>query len=207
MWTTDCPFLNWGDFSSLSFPLSPLSEDTHSSLVSPSPPSADEYCSIEGVSSHNSQVAVSLADTQLDPTSPALQQILPSELDVVVLPPVPQTPLPPPALPVPLSCASDTIADTIEVLRRRGPGRPSGTGRKKHLSEKTVRKRLHNASASKSRARFSAALEKLWDQVPEREKLTTTDPSRSLSRAEKAEIVLKYMKELQKKLGPERMSK
>jgi len=202
----DCPFLDWEDSSSLYYgPLSPFLEDTHSSLVEvrPSPSSVDEYCSIEGLSSsHNTQPAVFFEDTQLDSISPASQQILPFEPGIMILPPVPQTPLPPPASPVPLPSAGDTIEDTIEVSRRR-PGRPSGTGRRQHPSEKIVRKHLHNASASKSRARFSAALDKLWDQVPEH-KLTTTNPSRPLTRNEKVDITLAYMKELQTKLGQER---
>ena len=49
----------------------------------------------------------------------------------------------------------------------------------------------------RSRARFNSVLDELWNEVPERER-TVTDPSRQLCRAEKIEIVISYVRKLQK---------
>jgi len=63
-----------------------------------------------------------------------------------------------------------------------------------------VRKRLHNDSASRSRARFASALERLWSEIPEREReerVRELDACRPLSRAEKVEIAVEYLRKLE----------
>src|SRR5579859_3675600 len=210
MWMTESPFLNWQDFPFWTSPLSSVSDDTQTPHVSPSPSSSiDEYFSIEGLGgSDEIPNAFSIQSSQLRPSSsfdsipatPTQHQIPSFEANVTALPIHP--PLAPVPSPIRFKSPKNTVpvADTIEV-KRRGPGRPIGT-REKVASEKGIRKHLHNASASKSRARFSAAMDKLWAQVPERKRLDSltmreTDASRPLSRADKVEIVLGYMQELQ----------
>ena len=94
---------------------------------------------------------------------------------------------------------------TEPIIRRRGPGRPSKAqlAREKaegKLSPKnvvTMRRVIHNDSAMRSRARFNTVLEELWNEVPEKER--TVDSSRQLCRAEKIEMVISYVRKLQKR--------
>lgn len=217
MWITDCPFPSWEEFSLLPSPLSPVSDDTQSSLLCPSPPSSvDGYFSIEGFigsasASHTSvSLQPSLFDSPLDSITVTRNQISSFDPCITLLPSNPQSAVHPSPSPIAFSSPneSDTEADIIEV-KARGRGRPIGPKREKLPSEKGVQKVRHNASASKSRARFSAALDNLWHQVPERKRSSilatrTTDLSKPLSRAEKVEIVLDYMKGLQSKADRKR---
>src|SRR5438105_715528 len=169
MWMTESPFLNCQDFSFLTSPLSSVSDDTQSSHVSPSPPSSiDEYFSIEGLGGPDeisSTLSIQSSPLTLNspvdsiPANPTHHQIPSFEPTITVLPIHPPF-APVPSSPSPIAFKSPKNTDTIEV-KRRGPGRPLGTQREKHPSEKGIQKHLHNASASKSRARFSAALDKL----------------------------------------------
>jgi hypothetical protein len=99
--------------------------------------------------------------------------------------------------------------DSIEPpIRRRGPGRPSKAqlarekqeGRQSTKNVVTMRRVIHNDSAMRSRARFNTVLDELWNEVPERERMVA-DPSRQLCRAEKIEIVISYVRKLQKRNG------
>ena len=98
--------------------------------------------------------------------------------------------------------------DSIEpTIRRRGPGRPSKAqlarekqeGKQSTKSAVTIRRVIHNDSAMRSRARFNTVLDELWNEVPERDRMVT-DPSRQLCRAEKIEIVISYVRKLQKRI-------
>jgi len=97
--------------------------------------------------------------------------------------------------------------------RRRGPGRPSkaqlaaeGFGGSRRASGRnlvTARRQIHNDSAMRSRAKFNCVLDELWNEVPELEKQKATmgmDPSRQVSRADRVEIVIMYMRKLQRKV-------
>ena len=90
------------------------------------------------------------------------------------------------------------------LLVQRGRGRP----RKSQLAahDSTTRKRptrswqreRHNGSATRSRAKFNDALDTLWKSVPKEQQLQGLGPdiSRQISRAEKIEIVISYVRVL-----------
>ena len=95
--------------------------------------------------------------------------------------------------------------DPSQFLRRRGPGRPSkaqlaAQGAEKRLTGRsliTMRRQIHNGSAMRSRARFNAVLDELWNEIPENDRLEASmDTSRQLSRAEKIEHVILYVRSL-----------
>jgi hypothetical protein len=107
---------------------------------------------------------------------------------------------------------SDSIPSpppTIPV-RRRGPGRPckaqlaamqSDEKRPTGRALVTMRRQIHNDSAMRSRARFNSVLDELWNEVSEEERskaLSKADPTRQLSRAEKIEVVISYLRKLRK---------
>ena len=91
------------------------------------------------------------------------------------------------------------------IIRRRGPGRPSkaqlarekAEGKPSTKNVITMRRVIHNDSAMRSRARFNSVLDELWNEVPEKERMV--DTSRQLCRAEKIEIVISYVRKLQKR--------
>ena len=96
---------------------------------------------------------------------------------------------------------------TPPIIRHRGPGRPSkaqlaaeGDKRLSGRSLITMRRQIHNGSAMRSRARFNSILEELWDEVPEVYRTEVgSDNSRLLSRAEKIEYVISYVRDLKNK--------
>ena len=90
--------------------------------------------------------------------------------------------------------------------RGRGRGRPKkGDGHSKtskpprQSSSRAYHREVHNASATKSRAKFSNALADLWNQVPEKMQWQALgeDISRQIPRAEKVEIVISYIQSLE----------
>ena len=92
---------------------------------------------------------------------------------------------------------------------RRGPGRPSkselaarGIDRKP-CANHAWRREVHNDSAMRSRAKFTSALCDLWQEVPEQMKMNAIrdDNGRQISRADKIDIVISYMRGLQAKLN------
>ena len=97
-----------------------------------------------------------------------------------------------------------SITSIEPTIRRRGPGRPSKAqlarekrkGKETTKNMATIGRHVHNNSAMRSRARLNIALDELWDEVPEKERLT--DLVRELCRAEKMEIVRSYVRKLQK---------
>jgi hypothetical protein len=94
------------------------------------------------------------------------------------------------------------IRECITVHRRR-PGRPPCGARSKHTKDPNFVTRLHNESASRSRGKLSTTLDKLWAQIPEQErrkKSKELHSSRPLAKAEKVEIVLGYVRQLQDKV-------
>lgn len=100
-----------------------------------------------------------------------------------------------------------SIDSTEPILRRRGRGRPSKAQRAREESELhqttknaiTIRRRVHNNNAMRSRARVNTLLDELWDEVPEKERLI--HPLKSLCRTEKVDIVRNYVRKLQKLCG------
>ena len=98
----------------------------------------------------------------------------------------------------------DSTPPTQPINRRRGPGRPSkaqlareeSEGKQTGKNMVTIRRYVHNDSAMRSRARLNTLLDELWDEVPEKERLT--HPLRLLCRAEKIEIVRSYLRKLRK---------
>jgi hypothetical protein len=105
----------------------------------------------------------------------------------------------------------ESLMDRTSVTippRRRGPGRPSkaqlaaiGGHKPTGRSLITMRRQIHNDSAMRSRTKFNCMLDELWDVVPkaEREKsISPSDPARQICRAEKMEIVIEYLKKLQR---------
>ena len=97
-----------------------------------------------------------------------------------------------------------SIDSAEPIIRRRGRGRPSKAQRAREDSEGhqttknviTIRRHVHNDSAMRSRARVNTLLDELWDEVPEKERLT--HPLRPNCRAEKLDIVRSYVRKLQK---------
>jgi hypothetical protein len=93
------------------------------------------------------------------------------------------------------------------VSMRRRPGRPSKAEiaarghENKNLSSRskhTLRREFHNGSATRSRAKFNGALEELWEVVPEEHRMHALgiDVARQVSRAEKVEIIISYIRKL-----------
>lgn len=199
--SSDTTFIDWDDVL-----VSPVSTDQFSDFLSTaagsvtSPPSS--------ISSFPSPKANPLGDflkeTQLSDFTPIQYQ--PSTFTPTSIPPDPSAQAPVPASKLgspftPVERASTKPHIQFPHSNKRGPGRPSIN---KPPTERVVRKRLHNDSASRSRARFSSALEKLWSKIPERERMERIkelDPSRPLSRAEKVEIAVGYLRKLEEKLG------
>ena len=97
----------------------------------------------------------------------------------------------------------------LGVRRRRGPGRPSkaeqdgGQSIRPKKPPRALRRDKHNDSATRSRAKFASALDQLWEEVPEKRKMQAIggDIGRQLCRAEKVEIAISYVQNLQTKLG------
>jgi hypothetical protein len=97
-----------------------------------------------------------------------------------------------------------------QPIRKPGPGRPSKAELAARISPETRRslitksRKLHNVSASKSRARFSAVLDDLWNEVPSRERSRGGEFAmfgpRQVSRGEKVEIAIMYIRKLQMEL-------
>lgn len=103
--------------------------------------------------------------------------------------------------------------DSIYVHRRR-PGRPSkaqiSARNKKRPSDRmltTIKRQVHNDTAMRSRARFNTVLDELWEEVPKCERsqviLGKADPSRSIHRADRIEIVIFYLRKLRKSVKDE----
>lgn len=99
---------------------------------------------------------------------------------------------------------------------RRRPGRPtksqlamqnSGGKRPASRSLVTARRQIHNDSAMRSRARLNVALDNLWNTIPTVQRVRPTSESgpdfhtvRDISRADKVEIAVSYIRKLQKHL-------
>jgi hypothetical protein len=87
---------------------------------------------------------------------------------------------------------------------RRGRGRPSKAQLaqnpgSKHVSGRSsviIRRRFHNDSATRSRAKFNTALEELWNEVPESRRILSAKDPLQVSRAEKIEIIISYIRSL-----------
>ena len=67
----------------------------------------------------------------------------------------------------------------------------------------TIKRQGHNDSAMRSRARFNTVLDELWEDSPRMRTITSVilgkaDPSRSLHRADRIEIVIFYLRKLRK---------
>ena len=91
-----------------------------------------------------------------------------------------------------------------EPVPARGRGRPkkvelplakSGKGTTKRTLIR-ARRNLHNNSAKRSRKKFNTAVEELWEQVPEDERLGY-DGKRVIPRTEKLQIIISYIRRLQ----------
>ena len=109
------------------------------------------------------------------------------------------------SLPTPTQTASRESSPVPNT--RRGPGRPPKALRadlnKPFIgSNKAARRYFHNESAIKSRAKFNGALEELWMEVPEteRKRAVGKDLSRQVSRAEKVQVALCYLRTLRRKV-------
>jgi hypothetical protein len=122
--------------------------------------------------------------------------------------PTPSNPLEPQPCITVLKAAPESVPSTAipekPIIHRNRPGRPSkaqlaSNTRPTGRAAITIRRTVHNDSASRSRARFTKVLDELWNVVPERERIVAQDvePTRPLSRAEKIEIVIGYVRELQ----------
>jgi len=98
----------------------------------------------------------------------------------------------------------------LRQFRKAGPGRPNKAQLAARSSPENRRsmisksRQLHNDSASRSRARFTAVLEELWNEVPPSERLRSEQlevfGQRQLSRAEKVEMAILYVRKLQQQL-------
>ena len=112
------------------------------------------------------------------------------------------------AIPTPLATATDINSLPNQPFRRRRPGCPSKAQlsvecSSNHLYGRAARREIHNDSATRSRARVNTALDALWKEVPEKRKCIQTrgkDTVRQLSRAEKVEITLLYIRDLKAKM-------
>jgi len=110
--------------------------------------------------------------------------------------------------PAPKRSESNSPQQPVVPVRRRGPGRPCKSQVAAMQSEEkrptgralvTMRRQIHNDSAMRSRARFNTVLDELWNEVPEDERskaLAKSDPTRQLSRAEKIEVVISFVRRL-----------
>lgn len=100
---------------------------------------------------------------------------------------------------------STSTSEPSNIVRRRGPGRPSkaqlAADRQQPMGGSliTMRRQAHNETASRSRNRVKSAFEELWNELPESERLI--DLSGPLSRAERIDIVISYIRKLQWALG------
>lgn len=99
---------------------------------------------------------------------------------------------------------------------RRRPGRPTksqlavqSSDRKRPAGRSlvTARRQTHNDSAMRSRARLNTALDNLWNTIPTVQRVRPMSesgldfhPVRDISRADKVEIAVSYMRKLQKHL-------
>ena len=81
----------------------------------------------------------------------------------------------------------------------RGRGRPKkllfSTENPGKRAVVKARRSFHNDSAKRSRDRFNTALEDLWSQIPEGERLIHEE-KKILARAEKVEITISYIRRL-----------
>jgi hypothetical protein len=112
-------------------------------------------------------------------------------------------PFPPPS--------SKNRTEKSQRFSKSGPGRPTKaelrarTSAEYRVSIISKSRRLHNDSASRSRARFSAMLDELWNEIPITERRTTDQlevfGQRQISRAEKVELAILYVRKLQQHLG------
>ena len=103
-----------------------------------------------------------------------------------------------------------TPNNNARQFRKTGPGRPSKAQLAARASPENRRtiitksRQLHNDSASRSRARFSAVLEDLWSEIPHAERSRTDElevfGQRQLSRSEKVELAILYVRKLQQQL-------
>jgi hypothetical protein len=90
----------------------------------------------------------------------------------------------------------------------RRPGRPKKSeqrpysGVTKGQLKKSARRQFHNDSATRSRAKFNTLLDQLWDEVPEGQRVQALGEniSRQLSRADKIEVVVSYVRIMRAKV-------
>lgn len=203
--------MNWAEvFDSSQNPMSPFTLASNEQAP-PSPPS-----SIDPLSPGQSDL--SLAEYFKQATDEVYSQYMPrsnaeSSRDTSYLSPATS-----PAASANCNNASEKIktenSDLIQVepdpsqlLRRRGPGRPSkaqlaALGAEKRLKGRSLiamRRQIHNGSAMRSRARFNTVLDELWNEIPEDNRQEASmDASRQLSRAEKIEHVISYVRDLKR---------
>jgi hypothetical protein len=83
----------------------------------------------------------------------------------------------------------------------RGPGRPKKYESKSQVF-KAIKKQSHNISASHSRARLNTVIDELWHLVPEdgRSRRALLNRKRKVTRMEKIEEVIQYIREVQEEL-------
>lgn len=196
--SSDANIIDWDDILATSPVLTEPFSDILSGTGSP-PSSISSFCSPK-----TNPLGDFLKEIQVDDFAPIQYRPSPSSSNppstsqVCTLP----TPSPTPGLASPFTPAAIPTPKSPPSTPRKGrPGRPS---KQKPPTERVVRKLLHNDSASRSRARFATALEKLWNTIPEAEKeerVRELDPSRPLSRAEKVEIAMGYLKKLEERLS------
>ena len=191
-------------------PLSPHSpaEECHITQMSPTDFEMTTSPSFAGLSP-----ASSFSSLYLEPTiESAYPSPIPSPIDFI------QVEYPEPAnpdsseqeaeTPAPKRSESNSPQQPVVPVRRRGPGRPCKSQVAAMQSEEkrptgralvTMRRQIHNDSAMRSRARFNTVLDELWNEVPEDERskaLAKSDPTRQLSRAEKIEVVISFVRRL-----------
>jgi len=194
--------LNWGDIlDNNGNTVAPISAAPNQLLFPPSPDSS-----------------VSLSPIQLPPRN-SFDEFFPGSSEEPLFDPqIDAKPVgyPSPASPLAKVEDSDDSASPSQqvttppmLIRRRGPGRPSKAqlaamgieNRPSGRSLITMRRQIHNDSAMRSRAKFNTVLEELWNVVPRGERqiaISSSDPSRQICRAEKMEIVIAYVRRLQK---------
>jgi hypothetical protein len=87
---------------------------------------------------------------------------------------------------------------------RRKPGRPKKSAQSRVKSRSIINKQrqFHNDNAMRSRARLNTLLNQLWDEVPESLRIRAMggNPPKRLSRAEKIEAAVSYMRVMQARL-------
>lgn len=100
--------------------------------------------------------------------------------------------------------AGSKVGAASNNSRRRRPGRPRKEDLHQIHGHPAIRQ-LHNNSAARSRARFHAVFENLWDLVPAEMRTRSISEGETIrkggSRAEKGEIILEYLRDLQGKAG------